>query len=330
MRDFTLNIYKTLLEKLLNSGFNFVRFDEWAEREGQSAKRQELEVKGQKSIVKSETEDERRETEEASGTQGPFDSAQGDKTLSAMPYALCVLRHDVDRLPGNSLATARMENELGIKGTYYFRIVPASFDEKIIKEIATLGHEVGYHYEEIDFAWRQINGQWSMFNGQYKKNKNTAIKQSDNDAILDLAYSLFKINLEKLRNLVPVTTICMHGSPLSKYDNKLIWGKYGYRALGIIGEPYFDIDWNEFGYLTDTGRSWKNGDISIRDRVESKFKFKFKFKSTQDIIKNVDRLPDKIMINIHPQRWTDSGIAWVHELVWQNMKNVVKRKLVNG
>lgn len=45
----------------------------------------------------------------------------------------------------------------------------------------------------------------------------------------------------------------MHGSPHSKYDNKLIWGKYNYKEFGLIGEPYLDIDWNEFGYLTDTG-----------------------------------------------------------------------------
>ncbi len=57
-----------------------------------------------------------------------------------------IFRHDVDRLPGNSLKTARMENERGIKGSYYFRMVKESYDEKIIKQIAGMGHEIGYHY----------------------------------------------------------------------------------------------------------------------------------------------------------------------------------------
>jgi len=35
-----------------------------------------------------------------------------------------VLRHDVDRLPENSLAFARLQGELEIRATYYFRIVP--------------------------------------------------------------------------------------------------------------------------------------------------------------------------------------------------------------
>ena len=31
-----------------------------------------------------------------------------------------ILRHDVDRLPGNALRVARMENEAGLKASYYY------------------------------------------------------------------------------------------------------------------------------------------------------------------------------------------------------------------
>ena len=37
---------------------------------------------------------------------------------------------------------AFIEAELGIKGAYYFRIVPAAYNEKMIKAIAELGHEI--------------------------------------------------------------------------------------------------------------------------------------------------------------------------------------------
>ena len=50
-----------------------------------------------------------------------------------------VFRHDIDKLPENSLILARIENKFGIRGTYYFRIVPGCFDENIIKEIFSLG-----------------------------------------------------------------------------------------------------------------------------------------------------------------------------------------------
>jgi len=46
----------------------------------------------------------------------------------------------------------------------------------------------------------------------------------------------------------------MHGIPLSKFDNRLLWAKYDYRDFGIIAEPYFDIDFDEVLYLTDTGK----------------------------------------------------------------------------
>ena len=41
-----------------------------------------------------------------------------------------------------------------------------------------------------------------------------------------------------------------------------------------------------------------------------------------------NELPDKIMLNVHPQRWTDNSVEWTKELVWQNVKNVVKRLML--
>lgn len=252
MRDFTLNIYKNLLEKLLQQGYQFMTYAQWAEQ----------------------------------GVQ------------SVAPSPLCILRHDVDLLPGNALITARVEKNLGISGTYYFRITPEVFNAGLIKEIESLGHEVGYHYETMDSSSGNI----------------------------DKAFEEFCKNLEMFRNITTVKTICMHGSPLSQFDNKEIWAKYNYKVLGIIGEPYFDIDWHQFAYLTDTGRRWNGSDVSVRDKVESKFKFNFK--STEDIINNIDRLPDQIMITVHPQRWTNSYFAWGKELVLQNIKNMIKRVIV--
>jgi hypothetical protein len=56
-----------------------------------------------------------------------------------------------------------------------------------------------------------------------------------------------------------------------------------------------------------------------------------RFHSTWDIILAAEqgKLPDKIMMTVHPQRWTDDPVAWTKELVLQNIKNVVKRILVH-
>ncbi|MEZ5199008.1 MAG: OST-HTH/LOTUS domain-containing protein [Bacteroidales bacterium] len=60
-----------------------------------------------------------------------------------------ILRHDVDTKKNNSLRFAQIQNKYGIKGSYYFRMVPQSFDKDIIRQIADLGHEIGYHYEDM-------------------------------------------------------------------------------------------------------------------------------------------------------------------------------------
>lgn len=212
-----------------------------------------------------------------------------------------ILRHDVDLLPNNSLATAKLEHSLGIVGSYYFRAVPESWDDDIIRKIASLGHEVGYQYESL-----------------------TTCNGDVNLAIID-----FKKNLEALRKLVSVTTICMHGSPRSKYDSKDLWRQFNYKDYDIIGEPYFDIDFSKVLYLTDTGRKWDGDKVSIRDKVDqTELQKQFSFHSTQEIIDAVDTLPKQIMITVHPQRWSNKPVPWFKELVLQNLKNVVKRYLI--
>lgn len=212
------------------------------------------------------------------------------------PQEKCImLRHDVDLLPSNSLSFAKIQASMEIKGTYFFRAVPESWDESIIKEIHSLGHEIGYHYENL-----------TTCKGDFKK----AIKD-------------FEFNLNKLRDLVPVKTICMHGSPMSKYDSKDLWNMYDYEDFKIIGEPYFDIDFVKVFYLTDTGRKWDGNKVSVRDKVNSTFNLSFH--STNDIIQNIDKLPNQIMFTFHPQRWNDNMFIWIKELILQNIKNLIKR-----
>ena len=212
-----------------------------------------------------------------------------------------ILRHDVDLKPGNSLLFAEIQNNLGIKGVYYFRAVAASWDESIILKINKMGHEIGYHYENLTVTKGNI----------------------------DLAIEDFKRNLSKLRKLVPVNTICMHGSPLSRYDNKKLWQKYDYQSFGILGEPYFDTNYSSVYYLTDTGRTWDNKGVSVRDKVISSFDLKFS--KTDQIISSFqgNRMPSVIMFTFHPQRWSNEPFEWLIEFVSQKIKNVIKKILIS-
>lgn len=219
-----------------------------------------------------------------------------------------ILRHDVDARKQNSFEFSKIQSDLGIRGTYYFRIIPQSFDEHLIKEMHQMGHEIGYHYETMDTSRGNI----------------------------DKAYNEFCRHLEAFRNIVPVETICMHGSPLSKFDNRDIWKKYDYKKLGLIAEPYFDLDFNTVFYLTDTGRCWDGNKVSVRDKVmdhnsiTNQDFIKRKYHTTKDIIFDINKgdFPKKVMFTFHPQRWSDNPLSWTKELLMQSAKNQIKRLIV--
>lgn len=224
---------------------------------------------------------------------------------------IIILRHDVDRRLDRSLRTAELEIGMGICGTYYFRSREGRFPGKAIHEISARGHEIGYHYEDL-----------CMNNGDVAG-----------------AVDSFEKNLARLRKIAIVKTICMHGSPLSKYDNREMWRTRSYRDFGIIGEPYFDIDYDKVMYLTDTGRRWDGESVSIRDKADkdrksitegSRAEHQLRLHSTRDIINALknNQLPDQILLTIHPQRWTDEWVPWLSELVGQKTKNIVKSIIV--
>lgn len=77
-------------------------------------------------------------------------------SLQFLNFKTLILRHDVDRMPQNALKMAKLEHDLGIKTTYYFRTIPQTFKPEIIKQIVDLGHEIGYHYENFSMAGRLL------------------------------------------------------------------------------------------------------------------------------------------------------------------------------
>jgi len=217
--------------------------------------------------------------------------------LNLLQYPQISFRHDVDRKPNKSLKMAKLEHDKGIKSTYYFRMKPESYNEDIIKEIIKLGHEIGYHYESL----------------------------CDSKGDFELGISDFKKNLAILRELYPVKKIAMHGRPTSPYDSRDLWKKYDYRDYGIEYEPYFDTNYNEVLYITDAGRAWGDDSINRRDKVSTKFDFDLT--SLNKILTALanNELPDKIIMNIHPEHWAENNLEWVVIFIKRKIRNFVKR-----
>lgn len=252
-----------------------------------------------------------------------------------------VLRHDVDKKPENALKLARAEAAESVRASYHFRASGKGFQDRYVSEIAGMGHEIAYHYEDFSVvAGRQ----------------HSRVGEVDPVVVAD-AVSRFQINLRRIRRLFPVKVISMHGSPLSPVDNRLLWKYHDYHSDGIVCEPYMDIDMSDILYLTDTGRRWDGEESAVRDRGfvagDGKsadpyagwsvrpvmgslmnmthggmvFRQGYNIRTTDELIimATNGRLPDRLIINTHPQRWNNDPFAWVTELIMQNLKNQVKK-----
>lgn len=69
-----------------------------------------------------------------------------------------ILRHDVDMDIEKALVMARLETELGVKSTYYILISSDFYNafsrknSEYLREILSLGHSVGLHFDEMKYA----------------------------------------------------------------------------------------------------------------------------------------------------------------------------------
>ena len=226
-------------------------------------------------------------------------------------YKDLVIRHDVDLSTHDALMLAQAEAAAGTKSIYYFRSMHFTSERHLpdIRAVAALGHRVGYHYESLTTCRGNV----------------------------DAAYNDFCSNLELLRRVAPVTTACAHGSPRSPWDSQTIWNQYDIHALGIDYEPMLDTNFGRTLYLTDTGRRWDGYRLSVRDKVPASQarweKEGLVFHRTDDIIHAISTVDHPIhryalLLNAHPERWTDFGAQWVVRAGVRWWKNQAKRLYV--
>jgi len=204
-----------------------------------------------------------------------------------------IMRHDVDRRVMNALFMAELEHDLGIWSTYYFRY-PYTFNKDVIRKIKSLGHEIGYHYEVLSKA-----------KGDYQK-----------------AISLFQMELQEFRKICEIDTISMHGSPLSRFDNRDLWKKFGFENFGIFGEAYLSL--TGMTYFSDTGRNWA-GQNNIRDHLNQST-LSQSYTSTDDLIHALQTQSySHVYLSVHPQRWGTSFTGLVQEYSTDFILNVGKK-----
>lgn len=140
-----------------------------------------------------------------------------------------ILRHDIDTEPEAALKMARFEATRDVKSTYFVLLStdmynPASATNKgILKEIVSLGHEVGLHFDEI--AYDELDPA-SM--------RAAIIRESDAlSAVLEQ----------------PVKSVSMHRPSAGTLESDL-------HIPGIVNS-YGKTFFKEFKYLSDSRMRWR-------------------------------------------------------------------------
>lgn len=204
-----------------------------------------------------------------------------------------IIRHDVDRPPANVHQLAKLESDLGIFVTYFFRVKKKHFNTDIISKVRQLGHEIGYHYEVMDKAKGDVRKAKDIFRNEWVLFKEWGSK-----------------------------TVCMHGNPFSKYDNKAFWQHYDFSEFNVLGEGYLSVDFSKYNYFTDTGRKWNYENLSIKDKPKGTHP---RIKSTFELIEKIQKKEIRnFYILTHPSRWNNNLASWSEELIAQSIKNIVK------
>ena len=208
-----------------------------------------------------------------------------------------ILRHDVDISPAKALRMAILERDLDIQASYYFRY-PSTFHPPTIRTIASLGHEVGYHYEVL-----------------------TRTRGDESRAV-----RLFGEELAAFRVVSPVATVAAHGGSRSVQDNRDIWNRCRFQDFGLVGEAYLSIP--RFLYFSDTGRTWSPRH-KVRDAIRKGRPSPPHITTTDSLMEWISGTGEvRLSLNAHPARWAagpgEEAIAIGQDLLYNLVKGAIR------
>lgn len=231
-----------------------------------------------------------------------------------------VLKHDVETDVASALRIAQIENQYGLRGSYYvqaYLLKNAKNIEKL-RKIQRLGHEVSYHHDVMDVCRGDLN----------------------------LALVEFESNRKLFEdNGFDVVTVCQHGNPLIErvgYSSnrdffRSVKTQGLYPNIADIMVNYKSSVPTDYLYFSDAGRQFKLIYDPLNDDLAD-----FSDKNTP--YQNLNQLLDSLtsergnIVSIHPHRWSKSALRhWLRGGMFKVIKTVAKilykapllRKLMN-
>ena len=153
-----------------------------------------------------------------------------------LPRLTCVIRSDVDTDSATAQRMFEIEQSVGARTTYYFRL--STLDVGLTRRLGACGSEAGYHYEELATIARRLG----------LRNK------ADVDANLPLIRESFARNIEHFARTVGFMprTIASHGDFINR---KLKIPNY-YAIDGALRE--------RFSILAEAYDTWLNTSVGAR------------------------------------------------------------------
>jgi hypothetical protein len=211
-----------------------------------------------------------------------------------------IVRHDVDRWPAQAIRMAELEREVSVRSTYYFRCdARGQFPVTACQRINALGHEIGYHYEDL-----------SRHRGD-----------------LEQARLHFARNLATLRTIAPCSTVSMHGSPLSREDNRQLLGEKELRNAQLLGDASVSLHSHQPIYFTDAGGAWNDARVNFRDRIGEMPSGVNPLDSTS-LLSFLAAHPQRpVYFNLHPERWSATPLQFALSNVLDGGARAIKAVL---
>lgn len=212
------------------------------------------------------------------------------------PERFVLLRHDVETRPLHSARMAVVEQRHGLASTYFYR---GRADPSVVRQVAALGHEVGYHYDAFSRA---------------RGNRDRAVR-------------IFRGEIARLREAAPVRVASMHGSPLLPWDNREFWNGVSPADFGLVGEVYRDIDYAGVAYFSDTGRTWHPRRFNVRDHAPGGAHAVVDTTDELIALVRTGRLA-RFCLLTHPERWPATRLAFCLQTSLDVATNLVKVALL--
>jgi hypothetical protein len=208
-------------------------------------------------------------------------SKRADTLLKEPVERFVVLKHDVETSPKKALAMAKIESEYGHEASYYVQayLLENPQNVQILSEIASLGHEVSYHYDVLDFC----GGDMECARREFEKNLKLFEKYG-----------------------FDIVTVCQHGNPTVErkgYSSNRDFFRdstisHGYDICDIMVN-YRERAGLDYAYVSDSGYGWHLIENPEMDDLEPGERIDL------DGMEGLMALIEKrnVIVSSHPHRW---------------------------